>query len=308
MTRTLLGLLSLFVLTPHLYGSWFDSTTGLDLKTLPRFALKKIYAGTLRDPKPAVLPGFRIDHNVTASRSSRVTGAGKSGRTWEARFCCIEDIWAGDLDGNGETDYVFHAVGPYFNGRTTPTSSLSLLLMDEDRMPVPFFTVIYHHDQAMLRIVDTDRDGRAEILISSYDEARSDPHAQGFCSGHWVHQLYRFENQRAVKVVGTGFPLIHGWTDPGCEKEAKQPVEPATIRDRGTSRLSDPACANSVSGAIIVHDTPAARKIAFPNLFSDDQERLIREIRKAKAILRFAGGLVYQGSEVCGANLVWANK
>jgi hypothetical protein len=43
--------------------------------------------------------------------------AGKSGKRWEAHFRSMDEVWRGDLDGNGTPDYVFFGAGPYFNGR-----------------------------------------------------------------------------------------------------------------------------------------------------------------------------------------------
>ena len=90
--------------------------------------------------------------------------------------------------------------------------------MDSDRMPAPFFTVVYEGENGsgIKHIVDLNHDGHAQLLISSYDENVSDPHVGAFCSGHWTNQLYRFKDLAAEEirgeVAGLTFPLIHDWT------------------------------------------------------------------------------------------------
>ena len=114
------------------------------------------------------------------------------------------DVWRADLDGNGTQDYVFFGGGPFFNGRMTPLYSMTILQMDSQGLPVPFFTVMYHGEngEAIKHLLDLDHDGRPELLISSYDENVSDPRVGGFCSGHWVNQLYRFRSLGVEEIRG----------------------------------------------------------------------------------------------------------
>jgi hypothetical protein len=72
----------------------------------------------------------------------------------------------------------------------------------------------------------------------------SDPHAEAFSSGHWTHQLYRFENPGVEEIRGTiggmDFPLIHDWTYGGTKlAEGRKPFSPiqrATLYEHhGTS-------------------------------------------------------------------------
>src|SRR5450432_2095240 len=93
-------------------------------------------------------------------------GVGKSGKRWEAHMCCLDEVYRADLDGNGTQDYIFTGSGPYFNGRTTPLFSITILLMDAQGIPVPFFTSLYHGEngKGSKHLVDLNRDSRAEIL------------------------------------------------------------------------------------------------------------------------------------------------
>ena len=121
------------------------------------------------------------------AREARLRGVGKSGKQWEAHIFGLDEVWRADMDGNGTQDYVLFAAGPYFNGRTTPLFSLSILLMAPDGLPVPFFTVVYHGENGagIKHLVDLSHDGHSELLIGTYDEIASDPLVGPFCSGHW---------------------------------------------------------------------------------------------------------------------------
>jgi hypothetical protein len=170
-------------------------------------------------------PGSRVEFDGIVATAAgggaqevRLRGVGKSGKPWESRMFGLDEVWRADIDGNGTQDYVFFGGGPNFNGRMTPLFSLSILLMDRERMPVPFFTVVYHGENGdgIKNLVDLNHDGHAELLISTYDENPSDPRVGGFCSGHWVSQLYRFRNFGVEEIQGTiggmGFPFIRAWT------------------------------------------------------------------------------------------------
>src|SRR5262249_28331921 len=132
-------------------------------------------SGRLRG-ESAAFAGIRATGGYPYAHEGRLSGAGKSGRKWEARLADLDEVWQGDLDGNGTQDYVLFSVGPYGNGRTAPVFSLSILLMDSDGLPVPFFTVVYkgENGEGIKHLLDLNHDGRAELLISTYDENASD--------------------------------------------------------------------------------------------------------------------------------------
>jgi len=136
----------IFLLTALLgvaLGNWYDTSTGLDLNKLPQFPLTKLRSGWLKDGDRVSFDRITAVDTNPASRGVRLRGAGTHGKRWEAHMCCLDEVWRGDLDGNRTQDYIFFAAGPRFNGRTTPPFSLSILLMDHDGLPVPFFTVVY---------------------------------------------------------------------------------------------------------------------------------------------------------------------
>ena len=122
-------------------ANWNDTSTGIDLRKLRQFPLHKIRSGWLRDGASVTFDGITARDSVDP-REVRLSGVGKSGKRWVAHLSGLDEVWRGDLDGNGTQDYVFFGSGPYFNGRTTPVFSLTILLMDNKGLPVPFFTEI----------------------------------------------------------------------------------------------------------------------------------------------------------------------
>lgn len=286
------------------FGNWNDTSTGIDLDKLPHFPLTKIRSGWLKAGARVTFDGINV---VAADGDVRLSSASKSGKRWEAHIFGIDEVWRGDLDGNGTQDYVLFAAGPYGNGRTAPSYSLSFLLMDRDGLPVPFFTVLYkgENGDGSKYLVDLNRDGHAQLLISDYDELASDAYVGPFCSGHWVSQLYRFTDLGMEEIHRTAggihFPFIHNWSYRGteCPKEPKpfskieSPVLPnhetaqrglgSAIRSRvdGNDLIAvGPAdgC-RKVKAALMVYDTPQIRLIAFPNLFDEYAETLASKIR-----------------------------
>ena len=220
-------------------GNWNDTSTGIDLDKLRQFPLSKIRSGWLKNGSRVTFDGITATAGSADVREVRLRGVGKSGKRWEAHVAGLDEVWRADLDGNGTQGFVFFGSGPYFNGRTTPLFSLSILLMDRQGVPVPFFTVVYHGENGagIKHLVDLNHDGHAELLISSYDENVSDPRVGVFCSGHWTSQLYRFKDFGAEEIRGmiggVGFPFVHDWTYRGTEcAEEEKPflsVQPATF-------------------------------------------------------------------------------
>jgi hypothetical protein len=314
-----------------LSGNWNDTSTGIDLRKLHQFPLTKIRSGALK-------PGSRIAFDsITAAAIAnahevRLRGKGKSGQPWEVRLADLDEVWRGDLDGNGAQDYIFFSTGPYGNGRLAPPFSLSILLMDSEGMPTPFFTTLYHGENGdgIRHLVDLQRDGHAELLDSVYDEDPSDPYVGPFCSGHWVNRLYRFKDAGIEEIPGVfggmTFPLVHNWSYRGteCPKLEKPfgPVRSARLFQRFAHKLNttirkvdstgylgiQPVSGCSViNPGTIVYDQPQLREIAFPNPFSEYPTALANRIRRAGATveLRDVNKLMTQGE--CGVDTIWAH-
>jgi hypothetical protein len=319
-------------------GNWDDTSTGIDLNKLQHFPLTKIRSGWLKSGSRVIFDAISATAANGYEREVQLRGMGKTGKRWEVHLSGLDEVWRADLDGNGTQDYVLFASGPYFNGRKTPLFSLSILLMDRDGMPTPFFTVVYRGEngQGIKHLVDLNRDGRAELLISTYDEIASDPHVGVFCSGHWTNQLYEFRDFGVEEIRGTvggiTFPLIHDWSywGPGanqCPYEEKPfvSVGPAYLRERGTSKhgrlntaildvdrsglftIKPVNGCKTVSTEVVVYDRPQLREIAFPNLFGTYSTDLADRIRRDRAHTELRGVDRWQGNGNCSVNLVWAN-
>jgi hypothetical protein len=298
--RILLGTLPLVVVL----ANWNDTWPGIDLSKLPMFPLIRIRSG-LMIGRRTTFDGIAA---AVSNGEARLRGRGKSGKPWEVSMCdtCFDEVRRGDLDGDGTQDYVIFGVGPYGNGRTAPSFSLTILLMDDDALPVPFFTVVYHGEKGLglKHLVDLDQDGRAELLISTYDESASDPRAEVSGSGHWTTQLYRFTNFAAGEFRGTmggiRFPFVKNWTY-GSAGSIHPPVKPPVLFEHGTSiegELStklrgktgyDLWAIDPVSGCkaiathTVVFDQERAREISFENLRNARPSALTERIRAEPA-------------------------
>lgn len=314
-------------------ANWNDTSTGVDLRKLPHFPLTKIRSGLLRDGSRITFEGITATAIATDRREALLTGATRSGKRWRVHISSLDEIWRGDLDGNGTQDYVFFTVGPYGNGRTAPPFSLSFLLMDADGLPVPFFTTIYHGENGdgIRHLTDLDHDGRAELLDSSYDEHVSDTRAEFQCSGHWTTQLYRFKDAHVSEfrgtIAGLTFPFVKPWSDRGCPAMEKpyRMVQPATLIHRGTNptedrttsiravrpagwlRIDAVAGCTSIRPEVIVYDRPHLREIAFPILTSDSPDELADAIRRTKRPVTISG-LDKWGQGDCTASILWARS
>ena len=181
----------LAVFLPVLFGNWNDTSTGIDLDKLRQFPLVKIRSGGLKDSSRVTFDGISATSGSPADRQVRLRGTSKSGKKWEAHIFDLNEVWRADLDGNGTQDYVFFAGGPNFNGRVTPLFSLSILLIDREGLPVPFFTVVYsgENGEGIKHLVDLNHDGHAELLISTYDENPSDARVGPFLFGPLDHTI-----------------------------------------------------------------------------------------------------------------------
>jgi hypothetical protein len=319
-----------------LFGGWNDTPTGIDLDKLPHFPLTKIRSGWLKDGSRVMFDAIRATAANREAREVKLRGSGRSGKPWEVHIFGLDEVWRADLDGNGTQDYVFFASGPYFNGRTTPLFSLSILLMDREGMPTPFFTVIYHGENGdgLKHLLDLSHDGHARLLISTYDEKASDPHVGPFCSGHWTSQVYQFKDFGAEEIRGAiggmTFPLVHNWSYRGteCADEEKSflPVQPAILYEHGTGKqgqvitairkidsaselltIEPVAGCKAITANVIVYDQPRLREIAFPNQFDAYSTDLADRIWRSGAQVQLRGIDRNMGNGDCSANLMWAN-
>jgi hypothetical protein len=315
-------------------GNWNDTSTGLDLNRLHPFPLSKIRSGWLKAGTQTVFDG------ITASAVNRnvpevlLRGTGKSGKPWEATLFGVDEVWRGDLDGNGTQDYVFFSGGPRSNGRTAPPYSLSILLMDSAGLPVPFFTAVFHgaNGDGIKHLVDLNHDNHAELLISSYDEIPSDSRVGAFCSGHWVNQLYRFKDLGVEEIRNTvgdiSFPFVHDWTyhAKDCVDEAKPYplVAQAEIYNHGTvagpeartkiREARDPASiaiepvagCDKVTPTVIAYDQLGLREISFPAPFVIYNIDLAGRILKNRATVELRGIQRSGAKGDCNVNLLWA--
>jgi hypothetical protein len=316
------------------FGNWNDTTTGLDLDKLPHFPLHKIRSGWLKDGSRVTFDAISATAANREAREVQLRGLGRSGKPWEAHIFGLDEVWRADLDGNGTQDYVFFAGGPYFNGRMTPPFSLSILLMDSEGMPTPFFTVIYHGENGdgVKHLLDLDHNGHAELLISTYDENTSDSRVGPFCSGHWTNQLYQFKDLAAEEVRrtvgGITFPLVHDWSyrNVECAYEGipSLPVRPPILYEHGTRKegqakirkvdtatglltIEPLAGCKAITAKVITYDRPQLREIAFPNLFDAYAAELADRIRRAGAQAQLRGIDRWMGNGNCSVNLMWAN-
>lgn len=332
MTRAYwLTVLGLICVLAAARGNWNDTSTGIDLDNVPHFPLAMVGMGPLKDAARVTFDG------ITATRRPEevhLTGRAKSGKRWEAHLCvsCMVEVWRADLDRNGIQDYVFFGGGPFFNGRMTPLYSFTILQMDHQGLPVPFFTVAYRGEngEGIKHLVDLDHDGRPELLISTYDEAVSDSRVGPFCSGHWTNQLYRFRNLGVEEIRGVvgglSFPLVHDWSYRGsqCNEEETPfgPVQAPRILEHGTSRskevetsirgkdrngrfaVAPVAGCKSIDPRTVVFDRKDVREIAFENLMSEYKFDLMEAILAAGARVQLRG--INDDNGLCSVNLMWA--
>jgi hypothetical protein len=314
------------------FCNWNDTSTGIDLNKLPQFPLSLIAKRILTKFGRTNFSGITV---ADTPEEVRVSGRAKSGKAWEAHLCstCDEEVWRGDLDGNGTQDYIFFGVGPFSNGRTAPLYSLNILLMDEQGLPVPFFTVVYHGENGdgVKHLVDLDHDGRAELLISTYDEIGSDPRVEPMCSGHWTTQVYQFRNLSAEEFTGTmggfRFPFIHNWTYRGTvcsDLEKLWSERPPIIYDYGTgangeltTRILRPVAnwvatitpvdgCKEISPTVILYDRPRIRQVAFPNPRTNFDNELTGAIRAAGVPVTLRG--THRRGGDCIVNLASAGQ
>jgi len=241
----------------------------------------------------------------------------------------LDDAYRGDLDGNGIPDYVFVGVNPFGNGRLAPPGQITILLMDSNGLPSPHeinFYLDFHGPPPQL--VDLDHDGRAELIVSAYDEWGWDARVGPSCSGHWTHRLFQIKDLKWVQfegpIAGLTFPLIHRWTH--CCKECpvsetRWPVHSQTstkylgeidgqidkVLDGGLGvRVTPLSGCKIVRPSIAVLDKLGSRQIVFSTGRSDYLTSLLVRIRNANAKISLRQ--VEQIQDECRASVLWATE
>jgi hypothetical protein len=310
-------------------ANWNDTPTGLDLGKLPHFALPKIRTVGLRERERFRFDGISVEH-----RDAEVIlrGKVKSGTVWSVRMFegSLVDIYRGDLDRNGTDDYVIVGRTPFGNGRLAPLGQVTILLMDLDGLPSPHEISFYHDFKGLPpQLVDLNRDGRAELIVSEYDESAWDSRVGAFCSGHWTHRLFRIEDLKWTHFEGsTGglkFPLVHRWTY--CCKECPVSETRWPVREDSSPkyvgeiegkiqqvlesgldliRLAPSHGCGTIWPRVAVLDKPGSRQIVFATNRSDFMASLLARIKEAGARVQLRQ--VFQRQDECWPSVLWATQ
>lgn len=130
-------------------------------------------------------------------------GCSELGNSWSLRADtsgCLVSVWIADLDSNGKEDLIF------FLRKTEcsewcPSSRLLLLMFDRDSLPSSrLIEGFFNQDSyGVMDLLDTDRDGRAELLVQSIDH------------GYWVSSIYEAVSsswRRCDSLEGIQLPLF----------------------------------------------------------------------------------------------------
>ena len=315
-------------------ANWNDASRGIDPDRMRPFPLTPIRAGLLREGQSA-----RFDGLVAQDEGGEVIVRGRtvSGKSWVAHFgeAAFDRVYRNDLDGNGRQDYVVYGLFPFSNGRIAPSSFLTLLMMDPGGLPTPFATSVYdtHPEQGPRLLFDLRQDGRAQLLLSSYDEDMWDGRVEVFCSGHWIHQLLEPKGLRWAEfrgnVAGWTFPLVHRWSYwPKCPLESPRPIEDhvdmperSTVDSKiiGARIVRAPESDLDAIGITpaqgcrdfytdtVVYDHRTYREIALYNPVSVFKIELLQRIEKDRTPIRLYG-VKYDGAEGCRANMLWGAR
>lgn len=332
MKRLVGSAISITVFGATAWANWNDTSTGIDLKSLPAFPLTRIRAGFLKEGERVRFDGMTAKMADAAGLTGEVVlqGTAKSSKTWAVHFSwtTFDAVYRGDLDGNGTQDYIVFG-GSGANGRTAPPWSMIVLLTEKDGRPNPFEAYLYD-ELGPRHVVDLLHNGSAQLVDSAYDEDPWDSPPGAFCSGHWTTHLLeaadlKWSRFRGV-VAGLAFPVVHRWTyGPTCDPQSQPQIaneqvgpdkDPAAMSDitsarivsvgrSGTEvRLSPGSACESVSVGTIVYDDRSRREIALQSLFGPTNywsesaqltEVAVRDIYKT-------------GSGFCLARSLWATE
>jgi hypothetical protein len=329
------GAIVTVLLAAAAWANWNDTSTGMDLTSLPAFPLTKVRSGLLGNNARVQFDGFvammRGPADGPAVDEAVLSGTGKSGKRWAVHFPLVafDQVYRGDLDGNGTPDYVVIGASPYWNGRLAPPGRIIVLLLDQQGLPVPFEAPLYD-DLGPRHVVDVLHDGRARLALAAYDENGWDNRSSVFCSGHWITDLFEPAglNWQGFQGTagGTTFPFVHRWTYwPDCNDPPPEPwkevirtgqystasADITSVRiaegDTLAVKLIPPSVCEGVSIGSVVYDQHSRREVA---LVANTEYRaeLVARIQAEKADVTLRGVYRSPDGRSCRANLLWASK
>ena len=287
-----------------LRGNWNDTSTGIKSRPASPFSRLLRIRSRRSTFNSRFARNIRWDHASPSREQFRTRSAaawhGKVGETMGST-----PLWTGRSPGIAPTsmvtapsDYVLFGYGPYGNGRTTPPFSISILLMDRDGLPVPFFNVVYQGENGagVKHLVDLNGDGKAELLISTYDELSSDERVGPFCSGALDHTTLPVQRFRSPGIprIDQQHPLsVSSTIGPTGARDARKRSLVRTLNRRSFMNTAPPrrescsqrfakwkrgpgslpsipvmADVKPVDPRVVVYDRPQLREIAFPNPYN----------------------------------------
>jgi len=335
-TNLAAGAMSTVLIAAAAWANWTDTSTGIDLASLPAFPLTKVRSGLLKEGEQVRFGGLVAKKSPPAGSTADeviLRGNGKSGKPWTVHFFwgAFAQVYRGDLDGNGTQDYVVFG-GGIGNGRLFPLWTMTVLLMDRQGLPVPFEYALYD-ELGPRHVVDILHDGRAQLVLSDYDENSWD---SNLCSGRWISNLYEAADLDWGKVrrsaAGLIFPLVHRWTyGPNCDPSSQPQLgneqmeiekDAAASADITSARIADvdpnswlggqikltlPSGCESISVGTVVYDQRSERTIALVS-GSGYVKTLLGRIRADNAEVKVSGVHRYPVGRDCTANLLWASR
>ena len=119
------------------WAGWNDTSTGIDLTSLPAFPLTRVRSGLLGNNARVQFDGLvaRMSGPADGPAVDEVvlSGTGKSGKGWTVHFSLVafDEVYRGDLDGNGTQDYLMVGGTSFWSGRLAPPGRSWLVAMDQ---------------------------------------------------------------------------------------------------------------------------------------------------------------------------------
>jgi hypothetical protein len=161
-----------------------------------------------------------------------ISGKDRNGRDWQFLAGALASsygcrFYVADLDRNRIRDAVF--VCPTGGNGLAPSRHIFTLTFDAAGRPVPFEADGYFDDrpEGVFDLVDTDGDGRAELIYMNYDD------------GYWITNLYEVSGARWQRIVGRhgrrAYPLYTRFTN----RPNRRPATPRRGRNPSAPDLSN---------------------------------------------------------------------